>query len=57
MRAKAGKLEGEGTVEVHGLGISTEAAITPIVNGVEAPKTNGVTETVETAEPMSVEAA
>lgn len=52
LRAKAGKLEGEGSVEVHGLGISTSA------NGVaEAPKTNGVAETDEGGEPTEVDTA
>ncbi|KAK4508269.1 hypothetical protein PRZ48_002007 [Zasmidium cellare] len=58
MRAKAGKIEGEGTVEVHGLGISTEAPPDRATNGVvELPKTNGFAETVEGGEPMVIDSA
>lgn len=58
LRAKAGKLGGEGTVEVHGLGISTGEEAVPAADAIiEASKTNDVPETVQTAEPMDIDAA
>ncbi|KAF2172068.1 hypothetical protein M409DRAFT_17310 [Zasmidium cellare ATCC 36951] len=59
MRAKAGKMEGEGTVEVHGLGISTESQPVLAAHGVsEVAKTNGFAETtVEAGEPMVIDTA
>ncbi|KXS95637.1 hypothetical protein AC578_3556 [Pseudocercospora eumusae] len=58
-RAKAGTFNGEGTVEVHGLGISTEPAVEGSSMDVDeaAPATNGHAGVPEQPEPMAIDAA
>ncbi|EME87390.1 uncharacterized protein MYCFIDRAFT_29145 [Pseudocercospora fijiensis CIRAD86] len=59
LRAKAGTFNGEGTVEVHGLGVSTEPAVGGSSMDVDeaAPATNGHADTTKQPEPMAVDTA
>ncbi|KAF7187354.1 Set1 complex component spp1 [Pseudocercospora fuligena] len=59
LRAKAGTFNGEGTVEVHGLGISTEPAVEGSSMDVDgaAPATNGHGDVPEQPEPMAIDTA